>query len=147
MVLINTNVIEVKKSKFIGYYYEIDEANQIKDILNDLKLEHKKARHFVYAYKLKNTAGKSDDKEPSGTAGIQLYNILEMNNLENRLIVVVRYFGGTKLGAGLLARTYKNAASSTIKEVAWLPFYFSKIFFISSRLRKPISLAINCLFL
>ena len=105
-----------KKSKFISYYYEIDSKDKVKIIIDELKQNNKKARHIVYAYKIGNTAGKTDDKEPSGTAGTQIYNLIELNNLNNCLIVVVRYFGGTKLGAPLLARTYKNAALKVIKQ-------------------------------
>lgn len=114
MKLIKTNQIEVKKSKFIGYFYEINSLEEIKEIIESLRKEHKKAKHVVYAYRFKNTAGKTDDKEPSGTAGLPLYNLLEANNLNNKLIVVVRYFGGTKLGAGPLMRAYKNAGVSVI---------------------------------
>ncbi len=85
-------------------------------ILENLRKEHKKARHIVYAYRFGNTAGKSDDKEPSGTAGLPLYNLLEKNNLDNSLLAVVRYFGGTKLGAGPLARAYNKAGSLAIKK-------------------------------
>lgn len=116
MQLINTTNLEVKKSKFISYFYKIDTLDEVKAILNELKTEHKKARHIVYAYKFENTAGKSDDKEPSGTAGLPLYNLLEMNNLTNSLIVVVRYFGGTKLGAGPLMRAYKTAGVNVIQK-------------------------------
>ena len=103
-----------KKSKFIAYYYELDTTEDIKIIIDELKKEHKKAKHIVYAYKFGNTAGKTDDKEPSGTAGLPLYNLLEVNNLNNKMIVVVRYFGGIKLGAGPLMRAYKNAGVSVI---------------------------------
>ena len=115
MKLLKSAEIIVKKSRFISYYYEIDAFDEIKEILNDLKSEHKKAKHIVYAYKFENTAGKSDDKEPKGTAGLPLYNLLETKNLNNRLIVVVRYFGGTLLGAGLLQRTYRASALEAIK--------------------------------
>lgn len=115
MQLLNTNTIEIKKSKFIAYFYELTSENDIKEILAQLRLEHKKANHVVYAYKYGSTAGKSDDKEPSNTAGLPLYNLLEMKNLNNRLIAVVRYFGGIKLGAGPLMRAYKNAGLSVIK--------------------------------
>ena len=115
MKLLKSAEIIVKKSRFISYYYEIDDFDEIKEILNDLKSEHKKAKHIVYAYKFGNTAGKSDDKEPKGTAGLPLYNLLETKNLNNRLIVVVRYFGGTLLGAGLLQRTYRASALEAIK--------------------------------
>ena len=82
------------------------------------KKEHKKAKHFPYAYKYQNTAGKSDAQEPTNTAGLPLYNLLEFNNLNNNLLVVVRYFGGTKLGVGPLTRAYKEAANKAIKK--WL---------------------------
>ena len=114
MKLIKTNKEEIKKSKFIAYYYELDTPEDIKIIIDELKKEHKKAKHIVYAYKFGNTAGKTDDKEPSGTAGLPLYNLLEVNNLNNKMIVVVRYFGGIKLGAGPLMRAYKNAGVSVI---------------------------------
>ena len=114
MKLLNTKQIEVKKSKFIAYFYELDDILEVKLITNELKKEHKKAKHIVYAYKYANTAGKTDDKEPSGTAGLPLYNLLEINNLNNKLLVVVRYFGGIKLGAGPLTRAYKNAGISVI---------------------------------
>ena len=115
MKLINTNNLEIKKSKFICYLYEIDSLNNVDNILKDLKLEHKKANHFPYAYIINNTAKKTDDKEPSGTCGTPLLNVLERNNLNNHLIVVVRYFGGTKLGVGLLLRSYSKVANSVIK--------------------------------
>ena len=114
MKLIKTNKEEIKKSKFIAYYYELDDTNDIKIIIDELRKEHKKAKHIVYAYKFGNTAGKTDDKEPSGTAGLPLYNLLEANNLNNKMIVVVRDFGGIKLGAGPLMRAYKNAGVSGI---------------------------------
>ena len=114
MKLLNTNTIEIKKSKFIAYLYEIDELHEIKNILENTRSEHKKAKHVVYAYKFGSTASKSDDKEPSGTAGTPLYNLLEMNNLNNKLLIVVRYFGGVKLGAGPLLRAYKNAGVSVL---------------------------------
>ena len=114
MKLLNTNTIEIKKSKFIAYLYEIDELHEIKNILENTRFEHKKAKHVVYAYKFGSTAGKSDDKEPSGTAGTPLYNLLEMNNINNKLLIVVRYFGGVKLGAGPLLRAYKNAGVSVL---------------------------------
>jgi len=113
--LINTSLHEEKKSKFYGYLYELETQDEIKIILEDLKKEHKKLRHAPYAYKFKNTAGKTDDKEPSNTAGIQILNVLERNNLNNHLLVVVRYFGGKKLGAPLLLRSYSKAANLCIK--------------------------------
>ena len=114
MKLINTVTIEIKKSKFIGYYYEINSTDEAKLIIEDLKKEHKKARHIPYAYKVNNTAKKTDDKEPSNTAGLPIYNLIERKNLDNCLVAVVRYFGGTKLGAGGLTRAYADAANKAI---------------------------------
>ena len=115
--LINKYTLEIKKSKFIAYYYEVNSKDEIEEILNNLKKEHKKARHIPYAYKIGNIIKKSDDKEPSNTAGTPIYNIIIQNNLNNTLICVVRYFGGTLLGAGLLTRSYLNSAKEAIKKV------------------------------
>ena len=115
--LINTYTLEIKKSKFIAYYYEVSNKDEIDNILEYLKKEHKKAKHIPYAYKIDNLIKKSDDKEPSNTAGTPIYNIIMQNDLNNVLICVVRYFGGTKLGAGLLTRSYLNSAKEVIKKV------------------------------
>lgn len=114
-MLKNTYTLEIKKSKFIAYYYEVTDVSEVNNIIDDLKINNKKARHLPYAYKISNLAKKSDDKEPSGTAGLPIYNVIEKNNLEDTLIVVVRYFGGIKLGAGGLLRAYSKAACEVIK--------------------------------
>lgn len=116
MKLINSYTYEIKKSKFISYYYEVNSKEESNIIIEMLKKEHKKAKHIPYAYKVENNAKKSDDKEPSGTAGSPIYNIIETNNLNNCLIAVVRYFGGIKLGAGGLLRAYSTAAKEVIKK-------------------------------
>ena len=74
-------------------------------------VENKKAKHFVYAYKIRTIERKNEDKEPSGTAGMPLLDLIKVKNLDNTLIIVVRYFGGTLLGRGLLTRSYREAAS------------------------------------
>lgn len=118
MKLISTYEEIIKKSKFISYYYEVDSVDDVNQILNNLKLEHKKARHLPYAYKINNNIKKSDDKEPSGTAGLPIYTVIERNNLNNTLIVIVRYFGGIKLGAGGLLRAYSSGANNVIKKIS-----------------------------
>lgn len=115
MKLLNTYTLEVKKSKFICYYYEVNTVEEVKNIIESLKKEHKKARHIPYAYKIDQIIKKSDDKEPSGTSGMPILNIIEKNNLNHVLIAIVRYFGGIKLGAGGLIRAYGNAAKEGIK--------------------------------
>ena len=114
MKLLNTTEIIIKKSRFIAYYYEMYSKEEATKILEILKNEHKKARHIPYAYILDNTAAKSDDKEPSGTSGMPIYQVLERQKSQNKAIFVVRYFGGIKLGAGGLTRAYREAASQAI---------------------------------
>ena len=107
--------IEIKKSKFISYYFGVTDIDQVKKILQDLKKEHKKAKHIPYAYKIDTIERKSDDKEPQNTAGTPIYNIIKQKELNNVLIIVVRYFGGTKLGTGGLYRAYQNAVIELFK--------------------------------
>jgi putative IMPACT (imprinted ancient) family translation regulator len=113
MKLIKIALIEEKKSKFYGYLYEVDNKEEISSILENIKRENKGYRHLPYAYKINNTASKTNDKEP-GNIGLSFLNILERNNLNNHLLIVVRYYGGTKLGAALLARTYSKCANLCI---------------------------------
>ncbi len=119
MKKINESYLEVKKSKFIGLLYSIDNEEDIKKILDKLSLEHKKARHIVYAYKLDSQEKNYSDKEPSGTTR-GLLDIIHMKELNNVLIIVIRYFGGTLLGSGLLTRTYTKVSAELIKNVDFL---------------------------
>src|SRR5574344_194060 len=112
MKLLKINEIDIKKSKFIAYYYMVEDTMEVKSILNDLKKENKKAKHLPYAYKINNLVKKSDDKEPSNTADNPILNIIERKKLDNVLIVVIRYFGGIKLGTGGLIRAYGSAANT-----------------------------------
>lgn len=115
MKLLNKSLIIEKKSKFIGMLYEIDNKEDVLSILDSVKTNNKGYRHIPYAYYLKNTASKSDDKEPGGI-GMSFLNILERNKLDNHLLLVVRYYGGTKLGASNLLRTYSRAANNCINK-------------------------------
>lgn len=115
MEKVSESLVIEKKSKFIGYRYNISLESDVNEIVESLKKEHKKARHFCYAYKLGNIERKNEDKEPSNSAGLPILEIINHNNLDNTLIVVVRYFGGTLLGKGLLTRTYSKTARLLIK--------------------------------
>ena len=115
MKLLNESLIIEKKSKFIGMLYEIDNKEEVLSILDIVKSNNKGYRHIPYAYYLKNTASKSDDKEPGGI-GMSFLNILERNKLDSHLLLVVRYYGGTKLGASNLLRTYSRAANNCINK-------------------------------
>ena len=115
MKLLNESLIIEKKSKFIGMLYEIDNKEEVLSILDSVKSNNKGYKHIPYAYYLKNTASKSDDKEPGGI-GMSFLNILERNKLDGHLLLVVRYYGGTKLGASNLLRTYSKAANNCINK-------------------------------
>ncbi len=110
MKKLNESYLEIKKSKFIGILYEINSIDEINDIINTLKSEHKKARHIVYAYKFGSLEKNYVDKEPSGTTR-GLIDIIHKKNLDNTLIVVIRYFGGILLGSGPLTRSYTKVVS------------------------------------
>ena len=115
MKKLNESYIEVKKSKFYGYLYELDSIEEIDKIINEIKDNNKKARHVVYAYKFLSNEKNYSDKEPSGTTR-GLLDLIHIKNLDKTLIIVVRYFGGTLLGSGPLTRTYTKCASMLIKE-------------------------------
>ncbi len=105
-------LLEIKKSKFIAISYSVQNLQQVKEILANLKMEHKKATHICYAYKLSNPlcAKYCDDGEPSGTAGKPIFNVIDMRNKTDVLVCVIRYFGGIMLGAGGLCRAYGKSA-------------------------------------
>lgn len=107
------NEIIIQKSRFICLLYPILN-NDINDILNSVKEKYKGATHYCYAFITGNHQKYSDDGEPSGTAGNPILNVLKNKNLENVLAIVVRYFGGIKLGSGGLVRAYAKATSECI---------------------------------
>lgn len=107
--------IEVEKSKFISYAFSIKNPLELNSFLKKLKKEHQKARHICYAYKINQQVKYSDDGEPSGTAGRPILNLIEQFDLDNVVIFVVRYFGGTLLGSGRLLRTYVESAKQAIE--------------------------------
>lgn len=107
----------IKKSKFITFLHPVTSIEQIKKILQQYKNEHKDATHICYAYILdENTFKYYDDGEPSNSAGMPIYQALKNNKLIYVLCVVIRYFGGIKLGVGGLCHAYSNGALSSIKK-------------------------------
>lgn len=106
----------IKNSKFIGIIIPIESKDDIKNSLNKLKDEYRNATHYCYAFTLINDKGFSDDGEPNKTAGIPILNVIEGNDLVNVLIVVIRYFGGIKLGPGGLIRAYSNTCKEVINK-------------------------------
>ena len=100
---------EIKKSRFITLLYKISSSDEVDEILKDVRNMYKGATHYCYAYSLDLEYHFSDDGEPGGTAGLPILEALKKNNITNVLCVVVRYFGGIKLGAGGLVRAYTKS--------------------------------------
>ena len=113
-----SNEIEIKNSRFITILKRIDSSN-IDDILNEIKMLYPKATHYCYGYIYNDTKKSFDDKEPGGTAGMPILNVLEKEKLNNILAVVVRYFGGIKLGAGGLIRAYTKSITEALKKAEY----------------------------
>lgn len=105
-----------KKSEFIGYIAPVTTNNEAVAFINEVKAKHRKAKHNVYAYILRegNTSRYSDDGEPQGTAGIPVLDVLKKRGLTDVCCVVTRYFGGILLGGGGLVRAYSHAVSIAI---------------------------------
>ena len=112
----STNKIKIKGSQFIGYCYKISNSEEAFDKLNLIKKEFYDATHHCYAYKMKNGEEKySDDGEPNGSAGIRILNSINHFSITDILIVVIRYYGGTKLGVGPLGKAYGETALNLLE--------------------------------
>ena len=106
-----------KGSKFIAFAFSFSDPENLKKLLDEVKLKHPKARHFCWAYKMgigPDNFRSNDDGEPSGSAGKPIFNAILSKNLSDTLIVVVRYFGGTLLGVPGLINAYKSASLEAI---------------------------------
>lgn len=112
-------LMKEKGSKFIGFAYPVDSESEVKSSLHHLQSIHPKATHHCYAYRLGINGENyraNDDGEPSGSAGLPIYNQLLAHQITNVLVVVIRYYGGTKLGVGGLVKAYKESAKFTLEE-------------------------------
>ena len=120
MYIIDKNIeneIIIKKSRFITKLYYLENTDEIQNIIDNLKKEHKKCTHICFAYVINGKEKAVDDGEPSGTAGRPILNVIQKKNITNVLVVVIRYFGGIKLGAGGLVRAYTSSTSEAFKLV------------------------------
>ncbi|MGB2128105.1 MAG: IMPACT family protein [Flavicella sp.] len=112
-----TSIFKEKGSKFIGYAFPVSDEATIKACIATVKKEHHTARHWCYAWRMGTDPYQfrvNDDGEPSNSAGQPIYGQILASDLTNVLIVVVRYFGGVKLGVGGLIRAYKESAQLTL---------------------------------
>lgn len=109
------NELVEQKSRFIAILKRVDDKNEVFPYLKQLQARYPKATHYCYAYKIEQEKRFQDDGEPSKTAGLPILNVLETNQLDHILCVVIRYFGGIKLGTGGLVRTYTKAVTEALK--------------------------------
>jgi len=121
---IYNKTLEIKHSKFMAYLVPF---SQFREQLEFLKEQHPKARHFVTASRMLNeydqiVESSSDDGEPKGTSGKPTLAVLQGNDLMNVAVIIVRYFGGTKLGTGGLVRAYSDATNSVIAQAQLLEY-------------------------
>lgn len=119
--------LEIKKSEFIAYAYPVTSREQAMFHVEQLREQYPDARHFCWGYIIGDpdnttSAGFDDDGEPSGTAGRPILNVLQHKSIGNVIIIVVRYFGGIKLGAGGLTRAYAGSAQAAVDEMTLNPY-------------------------
>lgn len=110
------NEIDIQKSKFIAVILPIYDKNEVKNEIDILRKIYPKATHYCYGYIINGMQKSNDDGEPASTAGKPILENLIINQLNNVLLVVIRYFGGIKLGAGGLIRAYVDASSKVIQK-------------------------------
>ncbi|TGN40705.1 YigZ family protein [Marinobacter confluentis] len=113
---------EIKKSRFIARVVPVSNREQVKAWLAEARADHPDARHICWAYQIGQPgaaaeAAMNDDGEPSGTAGKPILGVIQHKDMGDVLVMVIRYFGGVKLGAGGLVRAYAGAAESVLSEV------------------------------
>ena len=111
------NRIEINKSIFITCLIKVKNIEEINIELDKIKKEYKDATHYCYAYIINDLKKSSDDGEPGGTAGVPIMDTLNKTDLNYILCIVVRYFGGIKLGAGGLVRAYRKSVSEALTKV------------------------------
>ena len=110
----STGYVELLKSKFYSFAFPVNDVEEFKTKLDELRKAHPKAKHIVYAYRIGMASKSTDDREPKGTAGRPLLELLMKKNLNLVALIVVRYFGGSELGASRLLRTYVASGVSAI---------------------------------
>jgi uncharacterized YigZ family protein len=111
------SILKEKKSTFIAQVYSVLNSDQAEEYLSKVKKKFYDASHHCYAFKLADGSScYSDAGEPNGTAGVRIINAIEHFGLTNQLVIVIRYFGGIKLGVGPLGKAYYSAAFKVLNE-------------------------------
>lgn len=116
-----------KKSEFIGYLCPVETEEEAIAFVNEIRAMHRKATHNCYAYIVRenNTARHSDDGEPSGTAGVPIFDVLQKSGVTNIACVVTRYFGGVLLGGGGLVRAYSRGTSIALESAEIIELFIA----------------------
>ena len=114
------NEIIIEKSRFITYLKQVNSIDEANDYLQQIKKKHYDATHHCFALIIDDIVRSNDNGEPSGTAGVPILDVLKKNDIENTICIVVRYFGGIKLGAGGLVRAYSTSASEALKKASFI---------------------------
>jgi uncharacterized YigZ family protein len=125
------DIFKDKNSKFYGYAYPVINENEVKTHLDELKKLHYSARHWCYAYQLGTEKKKyraNDDGEPSNSAGMPIYGQIQAFDVTNVLVVVIRYYGGVKLGVGGLINAYRIGAQNALHNAEIVERTINKIF-------------------
>lgn len=120
MYLLKSNielVTEIKKSVFYTLVIKTDTVADFEHKLTEIKKQYPGATHYVYAYKIKQNFKFSDDKEPGGSAGFQIYTAIKNLNITDFAVVIIRFFGGIKLGLTALTRTYRSLTVEAVKKI------------------------------
>ncbi len=104
----------IKKSRFIGFIYPVQNVVEVKDKISQIRKQYYDSRHVCVAWSCEGQTGLDDDGEPSGTAAKPMYQVMQHKQVSNFLAIVVRYFGGIKLGAGGLVRAYSGVISEAM---------------------------------
>lgn len=123
-----------KNSKFFGYVFPLTSESEIKTFIEPLRKKHYNAVHFCYAFQIGTDTisfRANDDGEPSNSAGMPIYGQIQSHGITNVLVVVVRFFGGTKLGVGGLISAYKTAAQMAIEASEIIEKTINVHFFVS----------------
>ena len=120
------NELIINKSKFITIIEPITDIKNVEEVLKNYQNIFNDATHICYAYILDSKKKMSDDKEPSGTAGLPILSVLEKNDLTNVLAVVIRYFSGIKLGSRGLIRAYSNSVKEALKITSLIEYVLYK---------------------
>ena len=136
-----------KKSRFISIVLPVEDADEIRGIIKETRKAHPQSRHVVWAYILgdsRSVFGLSDDGEPHGTAGRPVLEVLKGSGLTDTLILVIRYFGGIKLGTGGLVQAYTRSAQDVLDRVIPLEkidkteFYLNCSYHLYEQIKKAV---------